>query len=104
VTGIRLRCIAWLGSFFISDFMDAIKDECFYRKNFRKLEVNELPKHGDVWFPGGPCVGWRPRILESGVDCFDPVGIQDGAIYRTPQDSEVLFWSDSFVPNVKDEP
>jgi len=74
-----------------------IKGRKFYEKNWRRLEQNEIPAYGDVWFPGGPCSGWKPRVLKEGEDCLDPVGAQDGAIYRKRNGKKPEFWT----PNEK---
>lgn len=63
----------------------------WYVKNWRKLAPNELPKPGDAWFGGGPAASFPPKILD-GDDCFDPVGMQDKAIFRKKSDKKVEFF------------
>lgn len=72
-----------------------MEEQEYYEKHWRKLEPNEFPKIGDVWFPGGPCHTWKPRILAED-DSLDPVGITDSVIYRHPEDKYKEFWNGKY--------
>lgn len=70
-----------------------VKSVEWYKKNWRALELNEVPKIGDVWFGGGFAMYLQPKVLDE-YDCFDPVGIQDSNIFRNPEDTTVTFYKE----------